>query len=139
MSFSYVSEVLGVKKYLCPKNIWSLRHIKGNVPCDVLVLIQGEASLTQQELLKKILSSVQISSYTILELKDLNMLESAMRTIENNKWTRLAIGFGQDLSYAHFKHVTYLKTYFLKELEGAGPEIQSRKKQLWSELKKWNA
>ena len=141
MSFKsfYLSEVLGVKKYLCPESIFSVRHLKGGLPCNALAVVQGELSLKENQLLRKIMKSIDFSDFTLLELKDLSFLESFMESVESEKLARFVIFFGQELSYEKFKRVKRLKTYALNKLEGNTKEVQVRKKELWLELKKWKS
>ncbi len=141
MSFKsfYLSEVLGVKKYLCPENIFSIRHFKGDLPCNVLAVTLGENSLKENQLLHKIMKSMDFSNFTLLELKNLNFLETFMDAVEDEGLANFVIFFGQKLCYDKFRQVKYLKTYSLEELEGNTTSIQVRKKELWVELKKWKS
>ena len=139
MSFKsfYLSEVLGVKKYLCPKDVFDVRQVTGGLPCTMLVVVKGEVSLKENQLLHKIMQSIGYSEFTLLELKKVHFLESFMNSVEKEKLAHAVIFFGQELSYKKFKQVKCLNTYSLKELEGNNGDVQTRKKELWLNLKQW--
>lgn len=74
----YLSEVLGIKNYLCPKSIHSLRSIRGGIPCRVLALVFKSLSPTQHSLLKKIMASIDVFEFSILEIKDQSILSQCL-------------------------------------------------------------
>ena len=155
LSRTYFSEVLGVKSYLCPESIYSLRSLEGKLPCRALSVIFNPLSASQKMLLKKIMSSVNIFEFNVLEIKDNAILNQFLSS--KNRWADFVCLFGgtnllekglliqqeglfvsssQKQSFKK-KPVSFLQICSLEELDGNSPEIINRKKQVWRQLKEW--
>ena len=141
---TYLSEVLGVKNYLCPESIYSLRSLKGGLPCRVLAVVFKELSLSQKALLKKIMASIEVFEFSLLEIKDQSVLKQLI--CFENRLADFILFFGgknwldseqKALAALSGQPVSFLRLYSLEELDGNAPEIINRKKQIWEQLKKW--
>lgn len=133
----YASEVLGVNHYLCPPELLSVRRLKGKLPCDLLVVVYQNFSHKQESLLKKIMSSIRCSDYSVLIVKQIEALPSLMGHIETQKLAQRVCFFGQSLQDYPFKHTPHIKTHSLEELEGETSQALEKKKKLWESLKLW--
>lgn len=155
MAKVYFSEVLGVKNYLCPESIYSLRSLEGGVPCRVLIVVFKALSSSQKLLLKKIMASLDIFEFSVLEVKDNEVLNQLLSCKENLadfvcffggknllkegyliKQKDLFISSRQQNSSKQ-KPVSFLQVCSLDRLEGNSSEIRDKKKQVWEQLKKW--
>ena len=151
----YLSEVLGIKNYLCPTNIYSLRSIRGGLPCETLAVVFTTPLPAQEILLKKIMSSVGIFQFSLLETKNLSVLRELIFSA-NFLADRICLFGGGDLEKETLlskkgaglvspaqkrlkKQTAFLQTCSLEDLEGNSPQIITRKKQLWQKLKKWKS
>ena len=66
----YVSQVLGVKSYLCPRPLYKSRSLTGGLPHSVVAVVFRPLSLDQRVLLKKIFAAVEVFSFSLLEIKE---------------------------------------------------------------------
>lgn len=152
---TYFSEVLGMRNYLCPESIYSLRSLEGELPCRALAVVFESLSFSQKGLLKKIINSLNVFEYSILEVKDNNVLNQLL--FSKNRWADFVCLFGgrnlleeglliqqEGLLVSSFqKHplkqrpVSFLQICPLKELDGSSPEIINKKKKVWEQLKEW--
>lgn len=80
ISFSevYQQEVLGIKNYLCPESVHKFRSLKGGLPCQVLAVVFQKLSPSQSVLLKKIMNSIGVLEYSVLEVKDSIILDDLL-------------------------------------------------------------
>ena len=72
---TYYSKVLGIKNYILPPLTYHFRSFKGQPKSPVLVVVSN-ITWEQKRLLKKIMSSIKISAYSILEFKDKSETQS---------------------------------------------------------------
>ena len=152
---AYLSEVLGIKNYLCPSSVQSFRVLKGGFPCRILIVIFKALSLSQQSLLKKIMASIDIFEFSVLEIKTNEVLNQLL-SCEESLADFVCFFGGKDLFKEGFlieqenllvssyqnksqekKQISFLQVCSLEELEGNSPKIRNKKKQLWEQLKKW--
>lgn len=167
MDFSsslYLTEVLGIKNYLCPKNTFSIRHIEGAWPCELLAVVCQPINPSEKDLLKKITHSIGFSSFTLLEIKNPSYLESFIETSKTQNIAKHIILFASEPTDGKQKVIkgnkqaiknarwqvgiktanlqptqnNFLQTYTLAEMTGSSPTINQKKKQLWGQLKQWN-
>ena len=148
----YLSEVLGIKSYLCPKPIQALRIIKGAIPCRVLAVCFRALSPSQSALLEKIMAFVDRSGFSLLEIKSKRVLSlllenppaplicffggpSGLKESLLNQSKILPVSSLQKEIMK--KSVFFIQTGSMEELEGPSITALQRKKQLWEELKKW--
>jgi len=131
---TYISQTLGVQYYLCPQPIWSIRRITGHLPCQVLAVVKGYLSAREKPLLFKIMSSIDVADWTLLEITKTCNLDFFKEEIK--KWSQFVICFGRDFANLDVRDRPFIQTYSLQELIGSTPEIVSRKKELWLKLKK---
>ena len=151
----YLSEVLGVSHYLCPEDIYSLRSLKGPLPCSVLIVLFQTSSPSQKKLLKKIMRSINIFEYSLLEIKN----DAVLSLLFSKKWADFICFFGgKDLIKQGFlvkknnqlllanqnrieakskKSTSFLQVCALEELEGVGTEVNKNKHKTWTLLKQW--
>ena len=152
----YLSEVLGARNYLCPEPVHSLRVLKGGVPCNILLIVFKQLSSSQKKLLKKIMASIDIFEFSVLEIKSDKVLELLL-SCEEYLARFICFFGGKDLvkekllfeqegvfvsSYQKGREeenqkVSFLQVFSLEELEGDSTEIRNKKKQVWEKLKKW--
>lgn len=152
---AYLSEVLGIKTYLCPEQIHSFRSVEGGLPCRVLIVVFKALSSSQRTLLKKIMASIDVFEFSVLEIKKDEVLNQLLSR-EENLVDFVCIFGGKDLvkeallieqegmflssvqknSEAN-KPVSFLQVCSLEELEGSSVEVKNRKKKLWEQLKRW--
>ena len=128
----YLREVLGIQRYILPAHIWNQRTLKGKWPCRVLAVTFKSLNEEETSLLNKIMKSISISQFSILQCKQDNdsLLEELKQVLETNL-VELVILFGKK---THFKNENFLNTYSLDKLTGSSPDIQQRKKELWLSL-----
>lgn len=88
----YASEVLGIKSYLCPEKIYTLRSLRGGLPCRVLAVVFKTLPPSQISRLKKIMNSINVLEYSLLEIKDDSVLKELLSGRE--KWADFIIFFG---------------------------------------------
>ena len=151
----YFSEVLGIKHYLCPESIYNLRSLDGGLPCKVLSVVFQPLSYSQKRLLKKIMASVNIYDYTILEIKKTVILRELFSCEE--KLAKHIFFFGgeervkelpaiEGKSFSDFsdkkelfkhKPTSFLQLFSLDKLDGNSLEIINNKKQVWTKLQEW--
>lgn len=148
---NYLVEVLGVKNYLCLPKIHSLRSLKGSLPCQVLVVVFSPLSSSQKQLLRKIMSSIDVFEFSLLEIREDSVLKLLLLKKEeladficffgqNNMLEKeLSAGKGAGPSLREPegspKKVWMAGFDSLGELEGNSPEIQEKKKRIWNKLK----
>ncbi len=152
---SYLSEVLGIKNYLCPKPVYSLRALKGGLPCLILIVVFKPPSSSQKALLKKIMASIDVFEFSFLEIKDNKVLAQLLSCKESLADSIIFFGgeefVKKDLLTEQTPLLTsenqksplgqesssFLQLFSLEELDGNSPEIINRKKQVWTKLKQW--
>lgn len=133
----YAREVLGIKNYLCPNSIYDSRRFTGMFPAKVLVIALKELSPSQKLLLKKIMHSINIDEYSLLEIKKSDILAGLFSKLDSlAKKVLLFAGkdFFQDSSQKNPS--VFQSPYSLQELEETSQQVQ-KKQQLWNELKNW--
>ena len=154
-AMAYLSEVLGVKSYLCPESIHSLRSLEGGLPCRVLAVVFKALSSDQRVLLDKIMASIEIFEFSLLEVKNNAVLNQLLFSEERLAGYVCCFG-GKDLvkegllieqrgllvpsgqrQSVEEKPTSFLQVSSLGELEGHSAEVMGKKKQLWKQLKKW--
>ena len=151
-SSRYLTEVLGVTNYVCPSAIQDLRRLEGGLPCRFLVVVFKNLSLSQKDLLKKIMSSIGIFKYSTLEVKEEKVLDELFEKadlfaqficifggtdfVQSGK---LLLSEGQLFStFNNSKSASFFQTaYSLEDLEGKSLSIKEKKQKLWSQLKLW--
>ena len=151
-SARYLTEVLGVKSYICPSAVQALRHLKGGLPCRFLVVVFNNPSLSQKALLKKIMSSIEIFKYSLLEVKEEKVLDELFEKADHfaqficffggkdfvqEGW--LIQSEGQLLSVLSENPSCsfFQSAYSLEELEENSLTAREKKQKLWSQLKLW--
>jgi len=129
---NYLREVLGVKNYICPPSLQKIRKLEGELPAKALVIVLESLNQKDKQLLKKILSSVDFESYSLLEVKDSSFLKDFL--LEGLNLASSVFLFG--LKKEEFLDQSLFQTpYSLKELNGS--HALQKKKDLWAELKVW--
>lgn len=83
ISTTYMSEVLGIKNYLCPESVYALRTLKGGLPCRVLAVVFKPLSPAQSIMLKKIMASIEVLEYSVLEIKNSQILNQLLYNMES--------------------------------------------------------
>ena len=134
----YAQEVLGIQHYICPQSIKDLRQIKGSWGEGVLVVLLEPLQPTQQPLLKKIMASVAVTKYSVLQIKELSLLK-ALKGFSKQQAGEIFL-FGLKDSSEELKHSCdpfFSSPYSLKELEGTSVEVNNKKQALWRELQKF--
>ncbi|MBC6414957.1 MAG: hypothetical protein GDA46_00980 [Bdellovibrionales bacterium] len=134
----YVRDVLGVTNYLCPKKIHKVRQLEGTLPTKVLVIVFELLTDSQKKLLKKIISSLGELEYSLLQIKEKNLLDSFFKK-EASFWAEFVFVFGKNENKNHEKRAYpfFYTIYSLKELEGVSQEVREKKQKLWKALKLW--
>ena len=127
----YAQEVLGIQHYICPQSIRELRQIKGAWGEGVLVVLLEPLEPTQKSLLKKIMASVAVTKYSVLQIKELSLLK-ALKDFSKQQAGEIFL-FGLKSSCDYF----FSSPYSLKELEGTSVEVNNKKQALWRELQKF--
>ena len=152
---AYLSEVLGIKTYLCPEAIHSFRSLEGGLPCRVLTVVFKALSPPQRILLKKIMASIDVFEFAVLEIKRDEVLNQLL-SCEESLADFICFFGGKDLvkedllieregafisackkNSVSKPPVSFLQVCSLEELEGDSIEVRNRKKQLWERLKNW--
>ena len=151
----YGSEVLGLKQYLCPPSIYDLRFIKGGIPSPILIVVFHRLSPFQKQLLKRIMASIDVFSFSVLEIKTPAAVDLLFYCREY--FSKLVCIFGgkefikqgflieqqkgvfvSSVQKNLANKVSFLPFCDLKELEtGDSLLIKNRKQQIWQSLKKW--
>ena len=151
-SAHYLTEVLGVTNYVCPSAIHDLRRLEGGLPCRFLVIVFNSFSLSQRDLLKKIMSSIVIFKDSILEVKEEKVLDELFEKadlfaqficifggtdfVQNGKLIpsegQLFSAFNNSKTSSFFQ-----STYSLEELEESSLSVKEKKQKLWNQLKLW--
>ena len=134
----YCAEVLGAKSYLCPKPVYSLRSLKGPIPCSVLAVVFKALSSSQEDLLKKIMSAIDVLEYSFLEIKDERVLNQLF--LSQERLADFVVFFGgADLIQNKLPSppLSFFQACSLEELEGNSKEVINKKKQLWAKLINW--
>ena len=152
LSSHYVTEVLGVKSYLCPSSIKVLRHLEGGWPCHFLVVVFKKLNSSQKALLKKIMSSIGVFKYSVLEVEEKRILDGLFEKtdylaqfvcifggkdfVQAGKLLRqeghLISAFGDNTGCSFFQ-----TAYSLEDLEDNSPTVKEKKQELWKQLKLW--
>ena len=151
----YFAEVLGIKNYLCPESIYKLRSLEGPLPCHFLSVVFQTLPSSQKRLVKKIMASVSILEYSLLEIKNTDILRTFF-SCEEQLAEHIFFFGGEDMFKEFFslegesfsnlsdtkslfkeKPLSFLQLFSLEELDGNSPEIINKKKQIWTKLQKW--
>ena len=151
-SARYLTEVLGIKSYVCPADIRALRHLEGGLPCRCLVVVFNSFNSSQKALLKKIMSSIEIFKYSVLAVKEEKILEELFEKADQLAQFICFFG-GKDfvqegkLIRSEGRLISALNersscSFFqtacsLEELEGHSVSVRDKKQQLWNQLKIW--
>ena len=153
-SARYLTEVLGVTSYICPDSIQSLRRLEGELPCHFLVVVFNSLSLSQKTLLKKIMSSIGVFKYSLLEIKEEKILNELFERADDfaqficffgakdfvqeayliQKEGQLFSALSKDTNCSFFQTV-----YSLADLEENSSSVREKKQQLWDQLKLWKS
>ena len=148
----YLTEVLGVKNYICPASIQALRHLEGGLPCRFLAVVFSRLSSSQKVLLKKILSSIEVFKYSVLEVKEDKILDELFE--KTDRFAQFVCIFGgkdfvQEGRLIPCKGLIisalnenancsfFQSAYSLEELEENSLIVREKKQKLWSQLKIW--
>ncbi|MDE0091834.1 MAG: hypothetical protein OXN83_00945 [Oligoflexia bacterium] len=154
LSSHYVTEVLGVKNYLCPSFIHALRHLEGGWPCHFLVVVFKKLNSSQKALLKKIMSSIGVFKYSVLEVEEERILDGLFEKtdclaqfifffggkdfVQEGKLFRqegqLLSAFGDNIGCSFFQTASSLE-----ELEDNSSTVKEKKQELWKQLKLWKS
>ena len=136
MSFfhnKYLREVLGIKRYIPLETILEQRVLRKRWPCEVLAVVFHPPSLEEKSLIKKIMKSISVSDFSILEVKNNEFILEQLEQALDQNLTSSIILFNEKMD-CKIKNV--LKTYSLDQFLGKSPEVQKKKQQLWTELQK---
>ena len=136
MSFfynQYLREVLGIKRYLPLKTILEQRVLRKRWPCEALAVVFHSLSSEEKSVLKKIMKSISISDFSILEIKNNEAILEQLEQALTQKLTSFIILFNENVD-CEIKNI--LKTYSLDQFLGKSPEVQKKKQQLWLELQR---
>ena len=154
VSAHYLKEVLGVTNYICPSAIHELRHLKGGLPCRFLIIVFNELSPSEKMLLKKIMSSIEVFKYSVLEVKEEKILDELFERADKfsqfvcifsgknfiqegkliQKEGRLISALGDNSTCSFFQ-----SAYSLEELEEKSVAVREKKQELWQKLKQWKS
>ena len=150
----YLTEVLGVTSYICPPGIQALRHLEGGLPCRFLALVFDSLNSSEKTLLKKIMSSVGVFKYSILEVREEKILDELFEKADHFaqfvclfggpdfvQKGRLIQAEGQLVSAldAGIKCSFFQTAYSLKELSENSTAVHEKKQKLWKRLKLWKS
>ncbi|MCY4321670.1 MAG: hypothetical protein OXC37_04640 [Bdellovibrionaceae bacterium] len=153
-SARYLREVLGIKSYICPDSIQSLRRLEGGIPCHFLVIVFSPLSLSQKTLLKKIMSSIEIFKYSLIEVKEEKILDELFERSDDFAQFICFFGAKDFVQTGHLiqqegqffsalskdKSSSFFQTpYSLAELEENSVSVREKKQDLWSQLKLWKS
>lgn len=131
----YLTEVLGVTNYLCPRETHTTRKLTGPWPCDILILTEGTPPKEALNLLKKIMGAIEVSDFSLMEIKDLSRV-SEIKGFLLEKSAKKILIFSTKLSTQFTDSKTVLTSCNLEELL-TGPSSKDKKLELWRRLKKW--
>ena len=131
----YLTEVLGVKNYLCPRETYITRKMTGSLPCDMLILTEGVLSKEAFQLLKKIMGAIEVSDFSLMEIKDLSRV-SEIKVFLSEKLAKRILIFSTKLSTQLTDSKTVLTSCNLEDLL-SGPSSKDKKLEFWKRLKKW--
>ena len=132
----YLTEALGIKNYLCPVEIHAFRKLNGPLPCDTLVLTEGALDIKALQLLKKIMKSIEVSDFSLMEIKDLSRISPIKHFLLSERPAKKILIFSTKLSALFANSPSILTCCNLEELL-TDPEKETKKRELWSQLKKW--
>ena len=163
ISLFYVSHVLGIKTYLCPKPLYNSRSLKGGFPQGVLAVVFCPPSKGQRLLLRKIFASVSVLSFSLLEIKKGGLIPFLKRDFSGLK--ALFVFESRDRFFSSqpkelkapkplcvsgaspvvlpqdFKQADLRPQCFfcgpLSDYEGDSLQVVKRKRQLWEQLQQW--
>ena len=153
-SARYLTEVLGVTNYICPSAVHGLRSLEGGLPCRFLVIVFNSLSFSQKDLLKKIMSSIGVFKYSILEVKEEKILDELFEKADSFAQFVCIFG-GRDFvqegklllnkeqpasALAENSSCCFFQSaYSLKELEENSLSVREKKQKLWGQLKLWKS
>ncbi|MCZ0932872.1 MAG: hypothetical protein OXJ52_06960 [Oligoflexia bacterium] len=151
-SARYLTEVLGVKSYVCPASVQALRHLEGGLPCRFLVVVFKNLSSSQKALLKKVMSSIEVFKYSVLEVKEEKILDELFEKADHFAQFICFFG-GKDFvqegwlfqskgqlisALSDRTGCSFFQTaYSLEELEDSSLAVRDKKQKLWNQLKLW--
>ena len=151
-SARYLTEVLGVTNYVCPPAIHDLRSLEGGLPCRFLAVVFKSLSPAQKGLLKKIMSSIGVFKYSVLEVKEEKILDELFEKVDLFAQFVCIFG-GKDFvqegkliqregqlfsAFNSSKVCSFFQSaYSLEELEENSLAVREKKQKLWSQLKLW--
>ena len=151
-SARYLTEVLGVTNYVCPVDIQALRHLEGGLACRFLVVVFNRLGPSQRALLKKIMSSIEVFKYSVLEVREEKILDELLE--KTDLFAQFVCIFGgkdfvqegwlvrkeeQPNRGANTKGSFFQSSYSLEELEDNSLAVRGKKQQLWKQLKLWKS
>ena len=131
--YHYLREVLGIERYLPLKRTLEQRVLKRHWPCEILVVSLNPLSLDEKSLLKKIMKSISVSDFSILELGNSSSASQLLEQALTKKLSRYIIIFDDGFS---LESKNVLITHSLNKFIGESLEVKERKKKLWQELLK---
>lgn len=140
----YLKDVLGIKNYLCPELLWDTREIKGPWPCQALAVVLQKPNKEENQILKKIMISIQQENFSLLYIKQNQFLNSFLSWQEKQSLIPFVIffdggdSFNEQSSLSSSNHSTFVRTYSLQDLLGDSPQVRKRKQQFWGVLQQWN-
>lgn len=91
-SCSYIKNVLGVSEVIRPSFLDKKYQIQGSLKCDFLVFKEGFLQTEELFLLKKIMDSIQVHSWSIVLLQELS--QSLIKSIITRSSCGKAVFFG---------------------------------------------
>ena len=132
----YVREVLGVSDYLVSPETSALRRFRGSLPCKILIVVRETLADNGLKLLKKMMKALQVSSFSILEIKGDVTKESLKQFFDEEKPASQFLIFHPEWK-EFFKAPNVIVTEPLPVFLEVTQDCVRKKQELWSELKKW--
>ena len=132
----YLTEALGIKKYLCPPEIYAFRKLSGPLPCDTLVLTEGRPDTKALQLLKKIMKAIETPDFSLMEISDLSRIPLIRHFLLSEKPAKKILIFSTKLSNLFVDSPSLLTCCNLEDLL-TGSTAENKKRELWNRLKQW--
>ena len=127
----YLRQVLGIESYMIPKNLHEFRSFHGEFPCKTLVVVK-QLHPNTHELLKKIMKSIKITEFSILEFKASDKQAHLQNFLKEQRIPQVFIFCsefqGIDSSTCLFKGED------LTKFIGTGSDVLKKKQELWKQL-----
>ncbi len=147
----YLSEVLGIRRYLRPPELTALRLVRGPLPCRMLAVAAGgfshsppeSSAESQRALLKKIMRAVGFEDFSVLELKRREDLPAFFGRLRPGSPADFVCAFGGRLAGGMAEGLKarssfcFHTSFSLGDLDGGSSEAADRKRQLWAALQAW--